>query len=611
MSIKILPVDVANKIAAGEVVERPASVVKELVENALDAGAKTVRVEARKGGKLLIRVLDDGAGIPVDEVPIAFARHATSKLRRIEDLNRVTTLGFRGEALASIAAVSQLTCVTRPATQTAAARLRIEGGHESSSGATGAPAGTNISVENLFYNVPARLKFLKADATEAGHIYKVVSHYALAYPQVRFSLQQDKRQVFQTSGTGHLLDALVSVLGLDTTQQMLPVGIDDPETIENDTPDFATPEPPKIYGYVGTPSLHRGIRDQIIFFVNKRWIQDRSLNQAVIQAYHTFLPVGRFPVTVLNIDLDPTTVDVNVHPTKAEVKFQEQRAIFSTVQKAVRAVVMNHAPVASFQSTQTDPHANPSGVGGPTSSSWQSAYSGGGHHSTSASKFGLALQRPLELDPQAQGQHTHMDAPPHTPTATMPMMRVVGQIQQMYIITEGPDGLYLIDQHAAHERILYDKLVAQRDNSAVIRQRLLEALTLELTPAQAAIVEAELPALNQVGFEIEPFGGHTYRLRSMPEILSSSTNPGQAFIDILDEMADGAIPLAKEIHEKIAITVCKRASIKGGQLLSPEEMRELIRQLEATSAPRTCPHGRPTMIHLTLNELARQFKRIM
>lgn len=603
MPIRILPTDVANKIAAGEVVERPASVVKELVENAVDAAAKTIRVEIRQGGRQLIRIMDDGGGIPADELPVAFSRHATSKLNSIEELSRVTTLGFRGEALASIAAVSRLTCVSRPAAQTAATRIRLEGGHEAEVGSAGAPAGTTISVENLFYNVPARLKFLKAESTEAGHIYRVVSHYALAYPHIRFSLQSNNRTAFQTTGSGKLLDALVAVFGLDAAREMLPVGaVDDKgdEAIENDEirPDGSLK--PRVYGYVGTPSLHRGARDQIIFFVNKRWIQDRSLNQAVIQAYHTFLPVGRFPVAVLNIELEPTEVDVNVHPTKAEVKFQEPRQLFSAVQKAVRGVVMAQAPVASFQS------AGGASSGASGSSQWQSAFGQGGHSRAELTQFGLEVQRPFDLE-TAEGERPLMAAP--TPTDSMPMMRVIGQVQQMYIIAEGPDGLYLIDQHAAHERIMYEKLAAQKAEQAVARQQLLEPVTLELTLAQAAIVEAERDALTEAGFDLEPFGGQTYRLRAMPEILGQ-TEPGKAMLNILDEMADGAIPLAKEVHEKIAIIVCKRASIKGGQILSPEEMRELVRQLEATTAPRTCPHGRPTMIHLSLSELGRQFGRI-
>jgi DNA mismatch repair protein MutL len=371
----------------------------------------------------------------------------------------------------------------------------------------------------------------------------------------------------------------------------------------------AAPDPPgttqlAVYGYAGAPSLHRGARDQIIFFVNKRWIQDRALNQAVVQAYHTFLPVSRYPIAVLNIELDPAEVDVNVHPTKAEVKFREPRSIFKLVQKAVREAVMAAAPVPSYgapapSSGHFDGHAG-------DAAPWQSSFDQ--PRPEAYSQFGFDIQRTSPFLPATEAESVGQTAGA-AGRAAMPPMRVVGQIQQMYIITEGPDGLYLIDQHAAHERILYEKLSAQKAQAAVVRQQLLEPVVVELAPGQAALLEAELEALTEVGFELEPFGGATYRIRAMPELLAQA-EPAQALVDILAEMADGAVPLARETHEKIAIIVCKRASIKGGQVLSHEEMRELVRQLEATSAPRTCPHGRPTMIHLSAAQLAREFGRL-
>ncbi len=606
MTIQVLPPDVAAKIAAGEVVERPASVVKELVENAIDAGADTIRVEIQNGGKRFIRVMDNGCGIPADEVPLAFARHATSKLISVEDLNRVTTLGFRGEALASVGAVSQLTLVTRPADQPAASRIRVEGSQQTSLGSAGSPAGTIITVENLFYNVPARLKFLKANATEAGHIHRIVSHYALAYPHIRFSLQNENRTTFQTNGNGELFDTLAAVFSLETARQM--IFVENEETSHQPEADLS---PISVSGYAGSPSLHRGARDQIVLFVNKRWIQDRALNQAVVQAYHTFLPVGRFPVAVLNLELNPADVDVNVHPTKAEVKFSQPRFAFKAVQRAVREAVVAAAPIASYG---THPTPSPQFSGGFSgghagdSMAWHAPSSGPGFN-----QFGFETQRTLPVSPAHAGESAVDDFDAWFPNKNddptkLPPMRVVGQIQQMYIITEGPDGLYLIDQHAAHERILYEKLAEQKAQADVPRQQLLEPVVVELSPGHSAIVEAEMDVLGGVGFEIEPFGGTTYRIRAVPEMLGQ-TEPGQALVDILAEMSDGAIPLAKETHEKIAITVCKRASIKGGQVLSTEEMRELVRLLEKTDAPRTCPHGRPTMIHLSAGQLAREFGR--
>jgi DNA mismatch repair protein MutL len=590
MPIHVLPPEVAAKIAAGEVVERPASVVKELVENAIDAGAHAIRVEARNGGRRLMRVTDDGGGISPDEVPIAFARHATSKLTSVEDLERITTLGFRGEALASIAAVSRLTLVSRIASQSAGTEIRFEGGQQISLGPKGAPAGTSVTVENLFYNVPARLKFLKAPATEAGHIHRVVVNYALAYPELRFHLTIDQRVAFQTSGNGDLHDVLVDVMGLDTARQMVELGSPPIDT-------GSQPAAINVSGYVGVPSLHRGQRDRLIFFVNRRWVQDRSLAAAVTQAYHTFLPVGRHPIAVISVALAPADVDVNVPPTKSEVKFRDQHRVFSTVQKAVRNTVTATAPVPQIGVGFTPSPAHDTASNASEAERWRRLATAGGR---AAAQLGFEAQRTLTDDETTSFQPS---------TEGLPLLRVVGQVAQTYIVTEGPDGLYLVDQHAAHERVLYEQMQASRASAQVAAQQLLEPLTVELSPAQTAILEAEAETLAQIGFEIEPFGGTTYRLRSIPEILLKS-DPATALADILSELAEGAVPLSRESDERLIVTVCKRAAVKAGRTLSSQEMQDLIHNLERSSAPRTCPHGRPTMIHLSAAQLAREFGRL-
>ncbi len=596
MPIQVLSPDVAAKIAAGEVVERPASVVKELIENAIDAAAQTIRVEIMTGGKQLIKISDDGAGIPNNEVPIAFERHATSKLSAIEDLFTVQTLGFRGEALASIAAVSRLNLISRPASQTSGTQIRFEGGLRQALGPIGAPAGTVIIIENLFYNVPARLKFLKADATETGHINRVVNHYALAYPKIRFSLVSNNRPVFQTDGTGSWHDVIVSVWGLETAKQMMPLQ-------ETETGDAEI----KVSGYISEPSLHRGQRDQLIFFVNRRWIQDRSLSHAVAQAYHTFLPIGRHPVSVINIDLDPSEVDINVHPTKAEVKFRNFQSVFNAVQGPVRLTLTDNAPLVRpaqvLGRSEEDKGAWSEWFESRWDKSPQASLSG--DDLRNFNQLGFEAQRTLDSDGNPAEDFGFVT---DQEKQSLPPIRVVGQIQQMYIIAEGPDGLYLVDQHAAHERIQYDKLMAQTAAAATVSQRLLDPLLLNLNPAQAAIVEAERDALTQVGFELEHFGGDSYRLMTIPEIFGQ-TDPLTAFSDVLGDMTEGAVPLARETHERVAIIVCKRASIKGGQSLSYQEMEALMRQLEQSDNPRTCPHGRPTMIHLSAHQLAREFGR--
>jgi DNA mismatch repair protein MutL len=598
MPIHVLPPDVAAKIAAGEVVERPASVVKELVENAVDAGARTIRVEAREGGRRLIRVADDGAGIPADELPLAFARHATSKLTSVEDLERIRTLGFRGEALASIASVSRLTLVSRPPAQAAGVEIRLEGGQQAALGPKGAPAGTVVAVENLFYNVPARLKFLKAPATEAGHIHRVVVNYALAYPETSFHLTLDQRTVFQTAGSGDLYDVLVEVMGLEMARQMVEVS-GQPSAVGGQLSVV-------VAGYVGIPALHRAQRDQITFFVNRRWVQDRALAAAVIQAYHTFLPIGRFPVAVVNVSVDPAEVDVNVHPTKSEIKFRDAQRVFSAAQKAVRSAVIAGAavPQAGIEPGAGPARFAPAGgvpyAGQEAVDRWRQLTGLGPAGGPSAGQLGFEVQRTLSGDEGSRLQASDQ---------VLPVLRVVGQVAQMYIIAEGPDGLYLVDQHAAHERVLYEQLQAGLADAQVVAQRLLEPATLELSPAQAAIYEAEADTLAQLGFAVEPFGGFTYRLRAVPEILLKS-DPVTALGDILAEMAEGAVPLSRQADERLMVTVCKRAAVKAGQTLSLREMQELIQNLERCSAPRTCPHGRPTMLHLSAAQLAREFGRM-
>ncbi len=316
MPIRVLAPEVANQIAAGEVVERPASAVKELIENSLDAGGRDIRVEIREGGRRLIRVQDDGSGIPADEVSVAFLRHATSKLTSTDDLGHITTLGFRGEALASIASVAHVSLLTHAAGADAGTFLRLTEGREVEHGLRGAPVGTTIAVEHLFANVPARLKFLKQPATEAAHIQQVVTRYALAYPDRRFSLVSDGKLVFQSTGSGKLSDVLAKVYGLETAKQMFPVGGDAPGASDR-------PAAARVTGFAGVPSLHRGNRGYITLFVNHRWFQDTSIAYSVIQAYHTLLPVGRYPVAVIFLEVDPADVDVNVHPTKAEVRFRD------------------------------------------------------------------------------------------------------------------------------------------------------------------------------------------------------------------------------------------------------------------------------------------------
>ena len=596
MPIHVLPDHVAAQIAAGEVVERPASVVKELVENALDAGASAIRVEAEAGGRLLIRVTDDGCGIPVAEAELAFARHATSKITGLDDLDRLQTLGFRGEALASIAAVAHVTLLTRAEAEPAGARLRVEGGMLVERQAAGAPTGTVITVENLFFNTPARLKFLKAESTERRHIDAVVTRYAMAYPNVRFALTQDGRLTFSTAGSGDLADVLVETLGLDVAREMIEVTPLPPP--RPDLPEIG------VYGYAGAPHLNRNTRGHIILFVNGRAIQDSSLSHAVVQAYHTLMPADRYPVAVLLITLDPADVDVNVHPTKAEVRFRAPDAVFAAVQRAVRRAVIGAAPVPSA-SVEAPWRTELSSADDLAARSDQLRFAFPPHD---AGRYGQHIT-PAQTAPVTSPESSEAPEPLESRPRSLPPMRIVGQVAATYIVAEGPAGLYLVDQHAAHERILYEQFMRERAAQQPIAQRTLDTVTVDLAPAAAHLIEDNLEALAAVGFEIEPFGGNTLRVRAVPAVLAGR-DPADAIATVLDDLEMGAEPGAASLEAQIILRVCKAAAIKAGQILSFEEMSALMRQLERCDAPRTCPHGRPTMIHISAGQLAKEFGRV-
>ena len=584
MPIHVLPPDVAAKIAAGEVIERPVSVAKELMENAIDAGADDIRLETVQGGRRLIRVSDNGCGIASAEVELAFARHATSKLDSAEDLYHLRTLGFRGEALASIAAVSRLTLSTRTADEEVGTVIRIEGGTIISREGQGRPAGTVVQVENLFFNTPARLKFLRSDPTEAGHIARLVSSYSLAYPEKRFSLQHNDRLILRTTGSGSLYEAIVAIHGLDVAEQVLE--LPRPEGAEGLV---------QVWGYIGPPALHRADRQELVFFVNRRWIQDNALAYAVTEAYRTLLPTGRHPLVVLNIALPPEEVDVNIHPTKREVRFRQAREVFSAVQKVVRTTLMAQrlAPVIIS--------AIPSAPGWGQRSPFPERRS----LSVEQARLAVEAQRTGETPPLQREMGSLTTTQPQ-PAQRLPMLRVLGQVAQTYIIAEGPGGMYLMDQHAAHERIRYEELVVQRGKGGVVSQELLDPTPVELSPQQATLLEAHLDALDAYGFEIVPFGGTTFLVKRVPASLT-----GQEVLAAIMEMVEAAQSggAGYSWEEGTLITLSCHTAVRAGQTLSLEEMRDLVRQLERATLPHSCPHGRPTMVHLSQAQLAKEFGR--
>ncbi|MFQ5826988.1 MAG: DNA mismatch repair endonuclease MutL [Dehalococcoidia bacterium] len=557
--IQVLAHEVVSKIAAGEVIERPASVVKELMENSLDAGATQVSIEARGGGVGLIRVADNGEGVPADQVELAFHRYATSKIASASDLESIASLGFRGEALPSIATVAEVELFTQAAGEMVGTLLTLKDGAVVQKTSRGRPPGTAVTVRNLFHTLPARLKFLKSSTTENGHIANLVAQYALARPEVRFLLYVEGRAALRTPGTGHPRDAVAAVYGLDVAQAVLEVGTGDGEAAW-----------PRISGLVAPPRLARASRGYLSFFVNGRWVQSRMLARAVEDAYHGLLMVGKHPIAIIHIDLPPQEVDVNVHPSKAEVKFRQEHAIFSAVQRAVRKVLVEEMPVPRIEPA-------PARMEG-----------------EQARMAPLAGSEPL------------FDRPPTPQTpAALPVLRVLGQMASSYILAEGPDGLYLIDQHAAHERVLFERVRAQRESHQVEVQGLLEPLSIEVSPRQQEILWAHGETLSAYGFQIDPFGERTYLVRAVPALLGGQ-NTAQAVLEVVDSLAEG---IGSDWQEKIAISLACHGAVRAGQALTPEEMRELVRDLERSDLPRTCLHGRPTMVHFSAGQLEKEFGR--
>ena len=556
MSIRVLAPEVVSKIAAGEVIERPASVVKELIENSLDAGASQISVETQGGGIELIKVSDNGAGIPASEVELAFHRYATSKISNMADLGSIGSLGFRGEALPSIAAVAEVEILTQTSSDAFGCYMYLRKGGIVRGEGRGRPQGTTITVRWLFRYFPARLKFLKSANTENSHIAHLVSQYALAFPEVKFSLLLDKHLNLHTTGNGDLRDVVNQIYGLEVAQAMLKV-----EAADNLI---------KVNGLVSPPSLARSNRSYLSFFVNQRWVHSPLLARATEEAYHGLLMDGKYPMAIINISLPAQEVDVNVHPTKAQVKFHHEQALFANVEKAIRGALAR-TPVARSK-------VIPFSV---SSSQWES---------------------PKMI---SDSEPTFIAAP--LPALGLPVLRVLGQLANTYIIAEGPEGLYLIDQHAAHERILYERILAQWSQKEVKVQGLLQPISCELSPREEETLKANKDILTQFGFTIEPFGNRSYLIRAVPSLMMKA-DITETISMLLDNLAAKENPAPWE--EKIAQSLACHGAIRAGQQLNNEEMRELIKQLEQAHQPRTCPHGRPTMIHLSSHQLEKEFGRI-
>jgi DNA mismatch repair protein MutL len=556
MPIKILATEVISKIAAGEVIERPASVVKELIENSLDAGATQITIEAQRGGVELIRVSDNGVGIAASELELAFHRYATSKIRNLDDLEKISSLGFRGEALPSIATVAEVEILTQTSSEAVGTYMNLRKGEVARKESRARPRGTTVTVHRLFRYFPARLKFLKSANTENSHIAHLVTQYALAFPEVRFSLILDKRQSLGTTGNGDLRDVVGAIYGSDVGQRML-----NAERKDNLV---------KVSGLVSPPSLARSNRNYLSFFVNRRWVHSPLLARATEEAYRGLVMDGQHPIAVISISTPAQELDVNIHPAKAQIKFCHEQTVFGSVQEAVEEALAR-TPIASSKAV-------------PFSVSSQQ------------------LERPRMIT-----DNEPVFSVAQLPTLELPILRVLGQLANTYIIAEGPDGLYLIDQHAAHERILYDRISTQRSQKEIEVQGLLQPMTIEFSPREEETLKGSGEFLAEFGFTIESFGNRSYLIRAIPALVGKA-NIIEIISMLLDSLASKDNPAPWE--EKIAQSLACHGAIRAGQQLSNEEMRELINQLEQTKQPRACPHGRPTMIHLSAHQLEKEFGRL-
>ncbi|GAC1469181.1 MAG: DNA mismatch repair endonuclease MutL [Chloroflexota bacterium] len=552
--IQVLPSHLAMKIAAGEVVERPAAAVKELLDNAIDAGARSIQVEIRAAGLKMIRVTDDGEGMMRDDVPLAFASHATSKIVRVEDLDNLTTLGFRGEALPSIAAIARVDVVTRAEGEKIGTHYAVEYGRRLESTGCAAPRGSRISVYDLFANVPARRKFVRSERAEAGQISTVVSQYVLACPHIKIGLIVDERPVLESPGTGTLSDAFSAAYNPSMLDSMVPVS--------------ACWDGVEVSGLISRPRLTRQNRSSIHTVVNGRPVSSRGLGYALEEAYSGYLMTGRHPVAVIHLRLAPGDIDVNVHPAKLEVRFHRERDVHGAVYRAVSDTLLG----------------------------------------LSLETRGIEALATVGQDAPGESRQSLLQPAPEyaAVNSPVPALRVFGQANQAFIVAEGPSGLYMIDQHAAHERILFDRLDVAGTDTVVTSQPLLTPAVVPLTPGQVQAMEDNEDLLVRLGFQLEAFGDGACLVRSIPALIRGGS-PTEAALEVLDELAQGVEPAAA--RERALASLACRAAVKAGQTLDVAEMREIVAQLEATDRPSTCPHGRPTMIHLSNSQLEREFGR--
>jgi DNA mismatch repair protein MutL len=642
--IRVLSDQVANQIAAGEVVERPASVVKELLENSLDAGATRIRIEVEGGGRKLIRIIDNGHGMVRDDAMLAFERHATSKLHTSDDLLSIRTLGFRGEALPSIASVSRLTLETRAAEDAAGTLVEINGGSMQRVEDAGMPAGTTIAVRDLFYNTPARRKFLKSEQTELAHIAALVTHYALAHPARHFELHSATQALLVAPAVASTGDRMFQIFGRDTAGLMLPTaaeidfaraGLPEPPPWKREV-DYVAPDPGflRITGFVSKPELQKLNRNSIYVFVNHRLVRDRVVLHAFTEAYRNIIPPTSFPVVLLFLEMPPQEVDVNVHPAKTEVRFRQPGFVHDFIRDTVRTTLMTARPAASFAAALTSaPHASasllidvspmPGPPDGPVFSPREMPESEGQATEGDAEAFMLRAPvvppSPGRLAFSEQGIAVGYeeetvgaevaDGPAETLNA-LATLKPLGQLRDSFILAANDEGLWIIDQHVAHERVLFEKILRDRKVEQVQRQRLLMPVLVDLLPAQMVSFAEIAHELDLNGFEAEPFGPNTLAIKAAPVGLE-----GRELERMLEEVL--AVPEREQQTEnaetrrrRIAASIACHAAIKVNMPLEPQKIDWLLKELGKTEHPTSCPHGRPIALRYSHKDIQRAFQRI-
>ena len=573
MPIEVLTPSLAAQIAAGEVVERPVSVVKELIENSIDAHAASVIIDVGKDPCSQIKVVDDGDGISSNEVDLALTHHATSKLYTLDQLDNIRTLGFRGEALPSIASVSRVLIVSRCFGSDSAYSVEYDCGLKVNETVYASAVGTSVSVTDLFSNVPARLKFLRSPASELTKIKDLVHLFAMAYPSVKFQLRIEGKVTFDTQGSGNPIDPIVAVYGSKSASEMITV------TSEQDDTGYA------VEGVVSVPALNRANRSYMSLFVNNRLVNSRMLNHAVEESYHGLLPERRYPISVLNLSVPYSDVDVNAHPGKLEVRFQNENRIYATLQKAIRSHLVNQITVSQVGHTTF------------TNRSSQAVYpyrNAKPYQTTGYSQTAFSVDNSYTFNAHKPNREV------------LPSLSLIGQVRLTYLVADGPDGVYLIDQHAAHERILFDKIVSSRGHNQSASQRLLSPTTVELSPLHSDLLDTNKETLQIYGFDIEQFGDNTYIVRSVPAVMSIADTE-KSLIDILDMISVEG--LLRQHEDVVAASVACHSSVRAGLALSLPEMQSLLSQLHGTSNPHTCPHGRPTIIRYADYNIEREFGR--